>query len=189
MRHETISIDLLDGHARNYRQHPPEQIERLKASLLRFQQVRSIVVAPEIDGRFTILSGHGVVAAARECDLGEIICDIVPDNWDQATRDAYLLADNLHGLGAIDDEELLAELLQEQQDAGYTLEALGTSDAALQEMLQELGDTYLEASEKESGAAGRATKEYDESIEDDLETEMCEQCGKLCVKSGRKRDA
>jgi hypothetical protein len=162
MEHKVISTSLLDGHKRNYRSHPPEQIQKLKSSLERFQQVRSIVVAPAQDGRYTILAGHGIVEAAREVGINEINCDIVPAEWDQVTRDAYLVADNLHSQDAVDDDELLAQLLQAQADAGYDLAALGTDEEALRQMLEALGDGYL------SGGSG-------DEDEDDFDEEPDEE--------------
>lgn len=143
MEHKRIPIALLDGYKRNYRSHPPEQIAHLKASLERFGAVRSIVVYPESNGRYTILAGHGVVEAAREKKITEIACDVTPQEWDTATRDAYLIADNNITQGASDDDALLAALLVEQQNAGYDLASLGTDDEALRQMLESLGDEYL----------------------------------------------
>jgi hypothetical protein len=161
MEHKVLPIALLDGHKRNYRSHPPAQIAKLKASLDRFKQVRSIVVAPESNGRYTILAGHGVVEAARECDVAEINCDIVPASWDKATREAYLVADNLHSQDAEDDETMLAAILQEQQDAGFDLASLGTDDEALRQLLEGLGDEYLGGGEREAGG-----DEFDTTPED-----------------------
>lgn len=137
IEHRVIPVDLLDGHKRNYRQHPPQQIQQLKASLERFQQIRSIVVR-RAGERYTILAGHGVVQAARECQITEMHCDIVPDYWTDEDCTAYLVADNLHAANAVDDGSLLAELLQEQADAGYDLAALGTDDETLRQMLEAL---------------------------------------------------
>lgn len=161
MEHKVLSLDLLDGHKRNYRSHPPVQIAKLKASLGRFQQVRSIVVAPDPNGRYTILAGHGVVEAARECSLSEINCDVVPEAWSDDERNAYLIADNLHSQDATDDETVLAELLQEQQDAGYDLASLGSSDESLRQMLEALGDGYLGSGERD---------EEEDELPDEVET-------------------
>jgi hypothetical protein len=59
-RGQTLSLDVLDPHSRDYRYHPDEHIQALKASLTRFGQVRSIAVQPKAAGRYTILAGHGV---------------------------------------------------------------------------------------------------------------------------------
>jgi len=144
VRNASIPTSLLDGHARNYRSHPPEQIKQLVASLKRFQQVRSLVVKKQAGcDRYTILAGHGLVEAARECFYPELRCDIVPDSWDEMTCQAYLIADNHLSNGAVDDDELLATLLQEQQDAGFDLASMGSDDETLRQMLANMGDAYL----------------------------------------------
>src|SRR5689334_4422777 len=78
-------------HDRNYRNHPPEQIKMLKASLERFNgQVRSIVVQECANGSYTIVAGHGVVQAAQElinanpthyAHLQKLRCDIISASW------------------------------------------------------------------------------------------------------------
>lgn len=143
MEHKTLPLDLLDGHKQNYRQHPDEQITHIGASLARFHQVRSIVIAPEPNGRYTILAGHGVVEAARRNTIEQVACDIVPAEWDEVTRRAYIVADNNLSNGASDDSAMLAQFLQEQVDAGYDLASLGSDEETLRQMLSELGDEYL----------------------------------------------
>jgi len=161
IEHKIIPLALLDGSTRNYRSHPPEQIAQLKASLERFGAVRSIVVYPESTGRYTILAGHGVVEAARAKGLDSLNCDIAPQSWDMTTRNAYLIADNLHAQNAVDDDSLLAHLLQEQSDAGFDLAALGSDEETLRQMLEALGDESF--GQGEEGAGG---DEYDTTPSD-----------------------
>lgn len=180
-----IPLGLLTPHPRNYRQHPDGQIQKLVASLKRFGQGRSIVVqdGPE---SYLIVAGHGIVEAARQLRYSELRADILPADWTSEQVDGYLVADNLHSQDAQDDDAVLAALLQEQQDAGFDLASLGTDDETLRQMLEALGDGYLG---NEQGSPDVHFKEFDESIEDDLPTEMCQQCGKLCLKNGGKKDA
>ena len=182
MEHKSIPLSLLDEHKQNYRNHPDEQIKQIGASLARFDQVRSIVVAPESNGRYTILAGHGVVEAARRNNIEQLACDIVPHEWSDLTRKAYIVADNNLPSGASDDDAMLAKLLTEQKDAGFDIASLGSDDETLRQMLESLGNEYLGDGE---GKPDVEFKEYDETIADDLDTEMCEQCGKLCMKSGK----
>lgn len=146
MENKFVSISCLHGHHRNYRKHPQLQLAKLIESIKRFQQVRSIVVAPESNGQYTILAGHGIVAAAEQCGLTEMRCDIVPSEWTEAERNAYLVADNLHTQGAIDDDLILAELLEEQRAAGHDLASVGFSDQELDTLLERLGTEVLESS-------------------------------------------
>lgn len=188
-----IPITSLFAHKRNYRQHPPEQIAMLKASLERWGQVRSLVVTPNTDGTYTIVAGHGVVQAAQELvnvhasyyeRFGKLRADIIPNSWDRLQIEGYIAADNQISIHATDDDEMLAHLLSEQSDAGFDLASLGTDDEELRQMLESLGDTYVGNDGEDKPVT---FKEYDESIADDLDTEMCGQCGKLCVKSGKDK--
>lgn len=133
MQHSTLPVELLDGHSKNYLTHPPEQLKKLAASLRRFSQVRSIVVRRNGD-RYTVLAGHGIVAAAKSVKLEALHCDIVPDDWDDATAQAYLVADNAHAQAAQIDEETLLALLQEDKENGNLLDALGSSEKELEQL-------------------------------------------------------
>lgn len=141
-----VPLSALYAHERNYRQHPAAQIEKLKASLLRFGQVRSIVVQEDSEGTYTIVAGHGVAAAAQSLvdsdvsyyrQFGFLRADIIPVSWDARQIEGYLLADNQTAQLATDDEELLAQLLEEQQEAGYDLASCGADDAILAHLLEE----------------------------------------------------
>jgi DNA modification methylase len=157
-----VPLTQLYGHARNYRQHPPEQIKKLKSSLERFGFVRSIVAQVNQDGTYTIVAGHGIVQAAQELvdsnasyyeRFGKLRTDVIPASWSPEQVSGYLLADNTLSSEAVDDEQLLATLLQEQQDAGFDLASVGSDDETLRQMLQALGDEML-AGEREDGDGG-----------------------------------
>jgi hypothetical protein len=137
-----VPIDKLNPHPRNYRNHPDSQVAKLVSSLTRFGQGRSIVIQDGPQG-YLIVAGHGIVEAAKKLDYKELRADILPANWTSEQVDGYLLADNLHSQEAEDDETLLAELLQEQQDAGYDLASLGSDDESLRQMLESLGNECL----------------------------------------------
>lgn len=143
-----VPLIMLYPHKRNFRQHPPAQIQKIKASLERFGQVRSIVVQANEDTTYTIVAGHGVTEAAQQLEWKELRADILPSWWSAEQITGYLIADNHLSVDATDDEELLATLLREQQDAGYTLASLGSDDETLRQMLDALGDGYLAKEEK-----------------------------------------
>lgn len=132
-----VAIEKLKPHPRNYRQHPPSQVAKLVASLSRFGQGRSIVCQDGPEG-YLIVAGHGIVEAAKKLNYTELRADILPANWTSDQIDGYLVADNLHSQDATDDEAMLAEILEEQQDAGYDLASLGTDDEALRQILEAL---------------------------------------------------
>lgn len=135
LEHASIATDLLIGHQRNYRRHPPEQVAKLEASLRRFNQVRSIVVQPT-GKKYVVVAGHGVVEAARRVGLKELAADIIPASWDKAQVEGYLAADNMGG--ADDDLESLIALLHEQEDEGFALESLGFTSEELDHLLADL---------------------------------------------------
>ncbi len=125
-----IPIARLTAHPDNYRMHPEAQITALVASLTRFGQGRSIVCqdGPE---HLLIVAGHGVVEAARRLDWQELRADILPADWTPAQVKGYLIADNALSEQAEDDTDVLARLLQEQQNAGFDLASLGSDDETL----------------------------------------------------------
>lgn len=149
-----VPLVMLYPHERNYRQHPPEQVKRIKASLERFGQVRSIVVQSHEDGTYTIVAGHGVTEAAQQLKWYELRADILPHWWSPEQVSGYLVADNNLSQDAVDDDELLAALLEEQKNAGFDLASLGTDDETLRQMLAALGDEYVGGGEREAGDGG-----------------------------------
>jgi len=179
--HAVVAVDALTPHDRNYRRHPESQIGRLSSSLTRFSQVRSIVVQQGADGRYLIVAGHGVVEAARRNGLTELHADVIPATWTAQQVAGYLISDNETARGADDDLTLLAEMLQEQVNAGESLEALGYNTSELDALLMQLADEAIG-----DDAPPPTFKDFDEHVEDDLPTEMCTQCGKLCLKAGAK---
>lgn len=112
---ETVRIDDLKSHPRNYRNHPPDQIEHLVASIKQNGFYKNIVIAR--DG--TILAGHGAVEAAKKVGLVEVPArrlDVDPES-SEAIR--VLTGDNeLLRFAEIDDRELtelLRQLAQEEE--------------------------------------------------------------------------
>lgn len=153
-----VPIEKLKPHPRNYRQHPEGQVSKLVSSLIRFGQGRSIVCQDGPQG-YLIVAGHGIVEAAKKLNYTELRADILPANWSVEDVEGYLVADNLHSQEAEDDQEMLAQILQEQQDAGFDLASLGTDDETLRQMLEELKDPYFEpASEDEQGRLDEKSK-------------------------------
>ena len=106
---ETIAIDELKNHPRNYREHPDDQLEHIIESIKANGFYRNIVITQDN----TILAGHGVVKAARKMEITEVPVrrlNITPESL-QALK--VLAGDNeIANLGEIDDREL-SELLKE----------------------------------------------------------------------------
>lgn len=175
-QNKIIPLEKLVPHPRNYRAHPKSQIDKLVLILQRFGQGRSIVCQDAPD-KLVIVAGHGIVEAAQALQWKELRADILPADWTDAQITGYLIADNMHSQEASDDDTLLVALLQEQADAGYDLASLGSDEEMLRQMLASLGDELLGGDNPDV-----QFKEFDESVADGLDTEMCQQCGKLCLK-------
>tara|TARA_R100000655_G_scaffold93664_1_gene134967 strand:- start:1761 stop:2795 length:1035 start_codon:yes stop_codon:yes gene_type:complete len=65
---QQVSLDKIKPHPRNYKSHPPEQLEHLKKSIEENGIYRNILVAED----YTILAGHGVVEAAVALGLTSV---------------------------------------------------------------------------------------------------------------------
>lgn len=160
IRHAVIPLVALAPHPRNYRKHPDTQLSRIMASLQRFGQVRSIVVQEGKPGMYLIVAGHGVVQAAQEIELTNLHADIIPANWSPEQIEGYLIADNMSGTD--DDGVVLAQLLEDQKNAGYELDALGWNDEELAALLEQLADDaipdFAPVSEEEQGKLDEKTK-------------------------------
>lgn len=141
---QLLPIDALSPHPRNYQVHPEPQLGQLRSSLARFGQVRSIVVQEGAPGKFLIVAGHGIVEAARQHGLTAMRADVIPATWTPTQVEGYLLADNLTARQSIPDEDLLAQLLQEQLDAGVDLVSLGSNEAELNDLLAKLTPPTLD---------------------------------------------
>lgn len=106
---ELLPLTALTPHPRNYRDHPPDQIEQLKASITQHGFYKNIVVARDN----TILAGHGIVKAAGQMGIVAIPAkrlDIDPDS-PQALR--IVAGDNELGHLAEINDRGLADLLSE----------------------------------------------------------------------------
>lgn len=156
-----VSLDTLIPSPHNYNQHPPAQIADLKASLIRYKQVRPIVVQKVAgEEQYIILAGHGITEAAKElyaensiryAHLNDWAIAIAPASWSIMDAKGYIISDNETTRKAEVDDDILAQLLREQQDAGYDLASLGSDEGALEDLLAKLTPPTLEELEKEYG--------------------------------------
>ena len=141
---ETIDIERLKPHPRNYNEHPQDQVEQIAASLTQHGQYRNVVIAKDD----TILAGHGVVLAAIHLKWDMIEAhrlDIDPESK-QAIK--LLAADNTLAHFGMTDDRALSELLKEIREFDeYGLDGTGYDDMMLANYLMitrpasEIGDT------------------------------------------------
>jgi hypothetical protein len=106
---ETVELQKLKPHPRNYQEHPQDQLDHIKQSITDNGFYRNIVVADD----YTILAGHGVAEAARQLGLETVpvIKLSIDANSSQALK--IMTGDNeINNLADVDDR-LLSELLKE----------------------------------------------------------------------------
>jgi hypothetical protein len=116
---ETVPIDRLKIHPRNYRQHPPDQLLHIVRSIEEHGVYRNVVVAVD----YTILAGHGVVKALTQMGRAEVTVFRLPVAPDSVQALKLLAGDNEIGHLAEVDDRLFTEILKEVKDLG---ELLGT---------------------------------------------------------------
>lgn len=124
--------------ARNSRTHSDEQIAQIAASIREFGWTNPIL----IDGKNTIIAGHGRLAAARKLDLAEVPA-IVLDHLDEAQKRALVIADNKLALNAGWDFELLENEIRGLDSEGFDLSLLGFDHAELEKMLADVAPIGL----------------------------------------------
>lgn len=106
---EQAPLSSLHAHPRNYRKHPPDQLEHIKTSILQNGFYRNIVVAKDN----TILAGHGVAEAAKLLGIETVPVLRIPIGPDDPLALKLLTGDNeISHLGEQDDR-LLTEILRE----------------------------------------------------------------------------
>ena len=119
-------------YAKNARQHPPEQIDQIAASMKRFGFTIPMLVAE--DG--TIIAGHGRLMAAAQLGLAEVPV-MVARGWSEEDRRLYTLADNrLAEIAEWDPEMLRIEIGELREDFGIEdMSLIGFSVEDLAEIL------------------------------------------------------
>jgi DNA modification methylase len=129
---EMWQVTDLVPYAKNARQHPPEQIDQIAASMERFGFTIPMLVAE--DG--TIIAGHGRLMAAAQLGLAEVPV-MVARGWSEEDRRLYTLADNrLAEIAEWDPEMLRIEIGELREDFGIEdMSLIGFSADDLAEIL------------------------------------------------------
>lgn len=156
MELQKVQIADLQPHPMNYNMHPEAQIQELEKSLDQFDQVKNIVVCQGV-----ILSGHGLVEAAKRKGMTEIYA-LIRDDLTKDQQKALLITDNATPFLALPDSDMLQELLD---SISTDFEIPGVTDEWL--MNFNISDSLPDVE----------FKEYDESIADDVEVCHCPNCG------------
>tara|TARA_Y100000033_G_scaffold6578_1_gene5478 strand:+ start:3542 stop:4075 length:534 start_codon:yes stop_codon:yes gene_type:complete len=119
---ERRDIETLIPYARNSRTHSDDQITQIAASIKEWGFTNPIL----IDGDNGIIAGHGRLLAAKKLNLKEVPC-IQADNWSEAQKKAYVIADNKLALNAGWDDSLLKIEFRELTDLNFDTELTGFS--------------------------------------------------------------
>lgn len=105
---EQVAVAALRPHPKNYRSHPEDQIEHIKASIRQHGFYRNVVVAEDN----TILAGHGVVIASKQLGLETVPVVRLPIDSESPAAMKVLVGDNELSHLAEDDDRQLTELLR-----------------------------------------------------------------------------
>jgi DNA modification methylase len=135
LRVEMMPVASLAPYAANARQHPPEQVAQLAASISEF----GFNVPVLVDDAGVLIAGHGRVLAAKALGLSEIPT-IRLGHLTEAQARAYRLADNQLALNSTWDEVLLGAELRALRADEFDLGLLGFDGATLDRLLAEVTD-------------------------------------------------
>lgn len=134
-KHITEKIILIDRaalkpYANNARTHSDEQINQIIASITEFGFTNPLLV----DEEYSIIAGHGRLAAATKMSMGKLPCVVVA-GLTEAQRKALVLADNKIALNSGWDTALLKIELGSLADAGFDLSLTGFGELELNDLL------------------------------------------------------
>lgn len=146
-RMEPRKVADLHPYEHNAKLHPPEQIEKLRASFREF----GMIVPIGIDSQDRVIYGHGRLMAAQ-AEGWETVPTITIEDLSEEQRQAFIHADNLLGETGYDKEILKSEMLA-LQAAGFEVTLVGFDAAGIQ-----IGDHFW-------SEEGEGSEEYDEFVE------------------------
>lgn len=121
MKIEQRKVSSLTPDPQNARKHDARNLNAIKASLEKFQQVKPIVITSQ----GVVLAGNGTLEAAKQLGWETISVTVVPDSWDYATARAYALADNQTADLSSWDQSILVSQLIDLDGEGWELGDLG----------------------------------------------------------------
>lgn len=152
-----IECDKLQGHPRNYREHPDDQLAHIKQSLTQFGFYRNVVATKEN----VILAGHGVVKAAKDLGIKKVPVMKVDLDPESTAALKILTGDNeIASLGIVDDRELTNMLKQIRDDDEHGLLGTGFDDQVLANLVM-VTRTGTEVEDFDAAAEWVGMPEYD----------------------------
>ena len=133
MKIEMKPIDDLKPFKKNPKKHPKHQLEMLKKSMGEFGWTNPILVAQDN----VVIAGHARLEAAKQLDFSEVPTIFIDLPYEKAA--AYVIADNRLAELAEQDDNTLAELLQDVAEMpDFDMEAVGFTEDYFNELLQDI---------------------------------------------------
>jgi DNA modification methylase len=163
LRPLAVPIDELNEDPANARLHSQRNLEAIKGSLARYGQRKPVVANRQGN---VVEAGNGTLQAARE--LGWTHLAVVWVDDDALTATGYSIADNRAAELATWDDEALARLLRDL-DQAEELEPTGFSDADLAAILTRLG---LETLSEQDEDLDRLEDDLEAADQGELEVEV-----------------
>jgi DNA modification methylase len=122
-------------YARNSRTHSDQQVGQIAASIKEWGWTVPVLIDP--DG--VLIAGHGRILAAQKLGIADVPC-MVADEWSDAQKKAYVIADNKLALNAGWDDEMLKVELGELGELDFDLLLTGFDEDELSAFLDEPTD-------------------------------------------------
>jgi len=140
MKIEMKPIDDLKPFKKNPKKHPKHQLEMLKKSMGEFGWTNPILVAQDN----VVIAGHARLEAAKQLDFSEVPTIFIDLPYEKAA--AYVIADNRLAELAEQDDNTLAELLQDVAEMpDFDMEAVGFSQDEFEKLLESINTAVAPA--------------------------------------------
>lgn len=129
---ERKPIDELIPYASNSRTHSDEQVSQIAASMKEWGWTNPVL----IDESGMIIAGHGRVLAAKKLGFDDVPV-MIAENWSEAKKRAYVIADNKLALNAGWDQDILANELAGLLEDDFDIALIGFQDDELAYLLND----------------------------------------------------
>lgn len=157
---QALAVDIDDPilDPRNAREHPEENLDQIKLSLLTYGQCKPVVINKHSG---IIEAGNGMLQAARE--LGWRRIAVARADHDPRLAAGYGIMDNKSGLSSTWNLPVLKDTLQELDTGDFDMRWTGFSDAEIEAlMLQEHQGVTLELKKNDDVAPEKAPERVQE---------------------------